>query len=377
MNPLSGFLPMATPSPLEQIATALVKKNYRLAARLLKPLLQDCPQDPWVQLYYAQLQEELGKLEKAEIVYRKLLRETTIPKIALQARQGLQRLENEITQEPSAIAQSPSDPTDAEPGFLILEPLSQEAKQAIIPAFARLAKIDTYTARIQLSHRHWRLGRVGAMGELQTYGQALKQAGLLTFWISLSQIQQIRVFRVQYLQMDSHRPTVVCRNEAGQLGSLTFDWSEVNHQIKGLLPIFEQVVDLGPWNKLKRREETQDYAHLWDLHLPQRKCILRFCDRTYRFQQGIDFSSDSTATNAIVQNTTRLNWNRLLDFLKSHLQHTEVWQDFTPFAETSLDSLEFVADLDPHIDLLRQNKTVWDVAFHLYSSLIFLRDHAL
>lgn len=370
---------MATPSPLEHIATALAEQNYRLAARLLKPLLQHSPKDPWVRLYYAQLQEKLGKLEKAENVYRKLLRETTIPKIALQARQGLQRLEDEVAlQQQLAIAQSPTDPVDpidAQPGFLIIEPLSHEAKQAAIPAFARLTQVDAYTARIQLSHRHWRLGRVGAMGEIQAYGQALKDAGLPAFWIPLSQIQQIRVFRVQYLQLDSHRPTVVCRNEAGQLGSLTFDWSEVKHQVKGLLPIFEQVVDLGPWNKLKRREETQDYAHLCDLHLPLRQCVLRFCDRTYRFQQRVDLRGEPTAADAIVQNTTRLNWNRLMDMLKHHLQHAVIWQDFTPFAETALDSLEFVTDLNPQIDVLRQSKTTWDVAFHLYSSLIFLREH--
>ncbi len=60
----------------------------------------------------------------------------------------------------------------------------------------------------------------------------------------LTAIGQIQVFQVNYFVESAPNTTVVCCNETNQLGSLTFNWSEVKARVGGLLPIFEQVVDV-------------------------------------------------------------------------------------------------------------------------------------
>jgi hypothetical protein len=111
---------------------------------------------------------------------------------------------------------------------------------------------------------------------------------------------------------------VVCQNEQGQLGSVTFNWSEVTQRVPGLLPIFEQVVDLDHRGKLKRKTQTQDYAQFCDLHLPQRRCILRLHDQGYEFQRGVKIAPKPGQT------TTRINWNSLLSFLDQQLPQARV-----------------------------------------------------
>lgn len=358
---------------LEQVATAFANHDYKTAARLLRQLVQEKPNDPWVRLYVGRLHEATGKGDAAEATYRKLLQETMSPKLALQARQGLERLDQAAqARRAEAIAQASAEGDNAGVGFLVLEPFQSDDRKVQIQAFARIMKLDAYTARIHLAHRGWRLYRVGTLGELQVYGQELRNAGIPAFWLPLTQVQQVRVFRVQYVQTDSPKPSVVCLNEADQRGTLTFDWSEVSGQVSGMVPIFEDVVDVGPWNQLKRKESTQDYAQLYDLHLAQRNCLLRFCDRSYQFQQGLDFTPQ-TDSNNLSQISNRLNWNNLVAFLQSHLPDAPTWSDFQPFAESAIEHLNLVRDIKSHIDLFRKEETQWDPAFHLYSCLAFLK----
>jgi len=359
---------------LDQVAAAFDRQDYKTATQLLKQLRQKSPDNVWVRLYMGRLQEVSGKLEAAAGVYRQLLQDTPNPKVVAQAREGLQRISAEVkAQRQEAIAQATADPTYAGVGFLILEPIATEVKAEAARNFAQIMKLDAYMARMILPSRGWRLYRTGALGELGLYGQELQKAGIPAFWVSLADIQKIRVFRVQYLQSASPQPTVLCKNEADQLGSLTFEWSEVANRVEGLLPIFEDVVDVGVRNQLTHREETQDYAQVIDLHLPQRNCILRFCDRAYQFQNGVvfDASQDGRLSNA--QATLRIRWNHLSEFLKARSTAMPTGSDFTPFAETALEHLGLVKDFPAYIDLFRKAPTHWDTAFQLYSGLIFER----
>ncbi|HEY9628543.1 MAG TPA: tetratricopeptide repeat protein [Coleofasciculaceae cyanobacterium] len=357
---------------LDQIAAAFDRQDYKTAAQLLKQFRQQSPDNVWARLYVGRLQEVSGKSEAAAAIYRQLLQETRNPKVVTQAREGLQRLNAEAkAQREEAIAQATADPANAGVGFLILEPIEAAARTETARKFAQIMKLDAYMARMILPSRGWRLYRTAALGELQLYGQELQKAGIPAFWVSLAAIQKIRVFRVQYFQAASPQPTVLCKSEADQLGSLTFEWSEVANRVEGLLPIFEDVVDVGVRNQLTHREETQDYAQIVDLHLPKRNCILRFCDRAYQFQNGVvfDASQDGGLSNA--QATLRIRWNQLTEFLKERSTTLPVGSDFTPFAETALEPLALVKDFSAHIDLFRKDPTQWDNAFQLYSGLIF------
>ncbi|MGQ4648316.1 tetratricopeptide repeat protein [Lyngbya aestuarii] len=375
---------------IDEVAHALECQDYRTAARLLKQLLKQEPQNPWVKLYLGRFQEDTGKLETAQKVYRQLLQNTTNPKVMSQARQGLERLAaREQKQRQEALTQATADPSNRQLGVLILEPISASAKQVAAQQLARIMQIDPYTARLQLPTRGWRLYRTGPVGELEFYASSLQQESIPCFWAALADIQKISVFGVDYFSEGDHRITnsttsqaaVICRNTQGQKGSLTFNWSEVTQRVEGLLPLFEEVVDLDVRRKLTRKTQTLDYVQFCDLHLPQRSTILRFCDRQYQFQQGIAFTTkqknsenSQLAESTLRQGTTRLNWNNLLDFLNHRLPQLPVWSDFTNFAEAAVDYREMLRRLPSHIDLFRREETPWDSAFQLYSGLIFLKN---
>ena len=379
---------------IDQVADAFERKDYRTAARLLKQLVQQEPKNPWVRLYVGRLHEATGKLESAETVYRQLLRNTTNPKIMSQARQGLGRLEAiEKEQRQQALAQATSDPSNAELGVLVLEPISAEVKQAAAQKFARIMQLDIYTARLQLPTRDWRLYRIGPVGELQFYVSSLREASIPCFSASLAKLQKINVFNVHYfsdstgvgtlgeLDGQGSQATVVCQNAEGQLGSLTFNWSEVTQRVEGLLPLFDAVVHIDVRRNIQRKTQTLDYVQVCDLHLPQRGSILRLSDRIYQFQQGITLSPSPPSTSPLEpqvplqhQATTRRNWNNLLNFLNRQLPEIPVWSDFTAFAQTALDYKEMLGHLPSHIDLSRREETLWDPAFQLYSGLVFLKN---
>jgi tetratricopeptide (TPR) repeat protein len=356
---------------LESVAAAFDRQDYQTAAQLLKPLKQQHPDHPLVQLYMGRLYEVSGKLEAAEATYRQILQAATNPKGMTQARQGLQRLEEMAQrQKEAAIAQASANPDNAGMGVLILEPVTED-RQAAAQQFSRIMKLDAYTARTQLPSRGWRLYRMGAMGELEFYGQELCKAGIPAFWVSLESVKKLRVFRVDYFQAVSPQAIVVCRNEADQVGALTLAWSEISQRVEGLLPIFENVVDVDGRRNLLRKEKTQDYAQILDLHLPKRNCILRFCDRTYQFQQGVVFDTDVGTPNR--QATIRMRWNLLTGFLGEPLADIPTDSDFTAFAENTEEHFTWIKNFPTHIDLFRKTPTYWDAAFHLYSGLIFER----
>jgi tetratricopeptide (TPR) repeat protein len=371
---------------IDQVADAFERQDYRTAARLLKQLVAQEPKNPWVQLYVARLQEVKGKLETAETIYRKLLKKTTNSKIMSQARQGLGRLETlEKERRQKALAEATTNPNSAELGILIIEPLTPEAKTDIVPKFARIMQLDLYTARLQLPTRGWRLYRTGPVGQLNFYVSSLREVSIPCFSATLAALKKINVFNIHYFSDDNPtaQATVVCQDAQGQLGSLTFNWSEITQRVEGLLPIFEEVVDLDARRKLQRKTQTSDYARFCDLHLPGRNTILRLCDRNYQFQKGLRLTAQSlqdgirnSQTSVQEQGTTRKNWENLLDFLNPKLSNTPVWADFKKFAETAMDFREMLSHLPSHIDLFRRDETFWDSAFQLYSGLVFLKSSA-
>lgn len=365
---------------IKEVATALEQKNYQQAAKLLKQLQKQHPQNPWIQLYIGRWYEETDKLESAEKFYRKLLKDATNPQVVVQARQGLQRIETIAkNRQQKAIATAKSDPKNTEPGLLIIEAVSKENKQQASQNLARIMKIDPYTARIQLQSRGWRIYRLGAIGELKIYGEEMLQAGIPTFWAKISDIEQINIFRVQYFQCISPQATIVCLNEQDQMGNLNFQWSEVVAQVKGLLPIFMNAMDYDPRRrsqKIRQKEMTQDYANILDLHLPRRHSIIRFCDQNYQYQKGITLSSQTQEQPRLIPQitTNRTQWDELVNMIHQNVGEVKIWSDFTVFGETTTrDYTQLLSRIKSYVDISRKTETTWDPAFQLYSSLVLLK----
>lgn len=351
---------------LEQVVAAFERRDYQTAAELLRELVQRSPNDPWVKFYMGRLQEVSGKPRAAEEIYRQLLRHNTNPKLIAQARQGLQRLD-ELAKEQrkTAIAQATANPEQQELGFLVLEAISQERRTELAKRFAAIIQTDAYTARGLLPSRGWRLYRTGAIGELAVLGQALRAAGVPALWQSQASLQAIEVFQVKYFQMVQPKAAVVCQNQAGQVGMLTFDWAEVPQRVEGLLPLFSQVVDLGYRDRLEWKEHIEDYAHFCDLHLPQRRCILRLHDDRYDFRQGITAQRE--------HDTLRQRWNELTGVLFRQTPTGSAWTEFQSFAESAVDFTAAIARLPHQIHIPRGSDCYLDPTFHLYSCLALLK----
>jgi hypothetical protein len=377
---------------INQIAAALEGKDYKQAAQLIKQLQKESPENPWVQYYIGRYYELTNNLEKAQTTYKQILRDITNPKIVSQTRQGIQRIETaQQNLRQQAIQTAKNDPSNLEPGLLILEPVSPEQKPAAVQNISRIFKIDAYTTRMQIQSRGWRLYKTGPIGELRIYGQELLNAGIPVFWATLSDIQKIQIFRVQHFQSLTS-PAVVCKDKLDRLGAIEFNWSEVTQRVEGLLPIFIEIMDYSPHRRkeqFRHREIRQDYAQICDLHIPSRNCILRISDQSYEFQQGVDFTqisadlpglahpknqkSRSQKSQQMPQSTTRINWNRLLEILDQQLDVT-VWSEFTSFAETAIDYTQMLSKIESHVEVDRKSETPWDPAFQLYSGLAFLRN---
>ena len=377
---------------INQITAALESKDYKQAAQLIKQLQKESPENPWVQYYIGRYYELTNNLEKAQTTYKQILRDITNPKIVSQTRQGIQRIETaQQNLRQQAIQTAKNDPSNLEPGLLILEPVSPEKKAAAVQNISRIFKIDAYTTRMQIQSRGWRLYKTGPIGELRIYGQELLNAGIPVFWATLSDIQKIQIFRVQHFQSLSS-PAVVCKDKLDRLGAIEFNWSEVTQRVEGLLPMFIEIMDYSPHRRkdqFRHREIRQDYAQICDLHIPSRNCILRISDQSYEFQQGVDFTqisadipglahpknlkSRSQKSKQIPQSTTRINWNRLLEILDQQLDVT-VWSEFTSFAETAIDYTQMLSKIESHVEVERKSETPWDPAFQLYSGLAFLRN---
>ncbi|HIK15255.1 MAG TPA: tetratricopeptide repeat protein [Leptolyngbyaceae cyanobacterium M33_DOE_097] len=358
---------------LSEIEAAFERKDYKTAAQLLKTLQKQSPQDVWVRFYLARLQEVGGQLDTAEQLYLQLLQQSTNTRLVGQARQGLQRLaELRRSRRQTAIAAANADPGNAGLGFMVLEAIADEPRKQAAEGLARIVGTDVYTAQMLIPKRGWRLYRSGNFAELQVYGKELKAAKVPVFWAAAAEIEKIQVFRVSHFQ--SLTPaTVVCRNEQNQLGALRFEWSEVSQCVEGLLPIFEEVLDLGYRDRPIWKESTQDYARFYDIHLPQRGCVLRLHDSAYNYNEGVTIAPNPAASSQHDRSTIRMKWNQLMEQLKRSQPNPPIWSDFTTFGESAADFDTALHRLKSHIFLSREADTYWDAAFHVYSCLIYLQ----
>jgi hypothetical protein len=232
-------------------------------------------------------------------------------------------------------------------------------------------QIDAYSARLQLPSRAWRLYRTGSVGELNFYVQQLQDQGIPCFCVPLTRILSLRILPVYFLEAIAPNMALTYRVSKDQRSQIDIPWSAVSQRVEGLLPIFEECVAVSKNGKVERKTKILDYAKMCDLHIPEQNMILRFCDQIYEFDQGISLITSSKPRE---EGTTYDQWQRLLAIFQEQLPTVKVWNEFKFFAETALDFKELLKLIDPHIHFLRREKTEWDEAFHLYSSLAFFHD---
>lgn len=354
------------------VLAALAANQLTQAAKLIKQWQQKSPQDPWLALALGRYWEAKENLEKAQVTYTRLLQTAANPKVLGQAREGIQRVRDQLAQRREHdLNAAKRQPGATGAAILAIAPVAGEHRQTAAQGLAQVLQLDAYTARMRLPSQHWRLLRVGPAGELQYFCEQLQAQQVPAQWATVESIQGVPVFRVEVVQAFGPQIAVICQNGQGQRGRLQLGWADINRWVIGALPLYESVVDLGPWGKLKRKEATQDYSEIMDWHLHGRGCILRFCDRAYNYRDSAPIPTAAEATSSALIATTV--WKNL----KAHCQdciQVAPYTDFTGFGAGALDFVDLLPFFEPHIALIRPQPSPWDQAFHLYSSLRFLCD---
>ncbi|MBE9174889.1 hypothetical protein IQ225_05455 [Synechocystis salina LEGE 06155] len=365
------------------IADAIDSHDLATAEQLLAAMTGESWENPMTAYYQARLLEAQGNLNEAEEKFRQLLVISHSPQLVAKIRAGLGRIEahrqaeaaQSLAEQQAAIEEAKADPEAQSAGIFVLEPVPAAEKQAKAIQFGKIMAIDPYTARLQLPSRAWRLYRTGAIGELNYYHQQCQSAAIPSFSVALADILALKVFPVFHIESLSPVVTVTYRISREEEGTFSFTWQDVSQTVEGLLPIFEECVDVNVRGKIQRKIEILDYAHICDLHLPQHQTILRFCDQIYEFNQGISLEDNESLHGQQV--TAHQQWQQLNHIWQTNLPDKPVWKEFKAFAETALDFEELLKSVDPQIPFLRREDTNWDKAFHLYSTLAFCRDRLL
>ena len=351
------------------VSAALGAQQLTQAAQLIKQWQQKTPQDPWLKLAMGQYWEAKDELEKAQITYTRLLQSTANTKVLVNAREGVQRVRDRLAQQRehdlSAAKQQPGATAAA---VLALEPVTGDRRESVAQGLARVMQIDAYTARTRLPSKHWRLLRVGPAGELQYFCEQLKAESVPARWATIDQVKEISTFRVLAIQAVKPQLVVVCQNDAGQQGTIQLGWDDITQWVVGQLPIYESVVDLDARGRLKRKDATQDYGEIMDWHLHRRGCILRFCDRAYKFRDAVPLPPAAAVPSPLIAATA---WKAMKNYFKDCIVSGPI-TDFSGFGESALDIIDLLPPFEAHVDLARSLPSPWDRAFHLYSSLRFL-----
>lgn len=353
----------------EEIASAIAQQDYTTASQLLDTLKPKYPDHPWLLFYTAQIQQANGEIETARSTYQSLLQTCSNRKLLSQAREAIRQLETSASeQDQQAIEEALAQPGGKDLAVFVLTAVPSEQKKEAAQTLANTFQIDPYNARLQLPSRGWRLFRTGAMGKLLYYTQVLQQAQIPCFSLPLSKLDTLYVFQVQYLRCEEDTVTARCSLSNGQEGNLTFQWSEIKGKVQGRVPVFEEIITKNNRGKKQRKTEILDYVQFYDLHLPQRRAILRLCDQKYQFHQ-----SDSLTEKIQKGETLRRNWLQLLQYLEEQLPEIYCWDEFISFGESAIAFPKMLSRISPHIQLQRRYDTVWDAAFQLYSGLIFFQ----
>jgi tetratricopeptide (TPR) repeat protein len=345
------------------------QKQFSAASVTLKQLLKDSPDDLQLQVLLARFYDATGKPEKAEIIYRKLLKSQTQPKLLTQARQGLKAIEDaELKQRRDRIAQALGIAGGEDRGLLVVQPIAAEVRDRVLEKFARIFRLDLYSAKFKLPSRYPKILKTGTVAEMQIYAQELNSIEIPASSVSLDAIAKIAIFNIDYFELPDRDHVHAVHAD----GAIAFQWHEVKSRIEAIVPTFGQIITVDAKHKLAWKEQILDRVRFCDLHLPSRGCILRFHDNHYKFDQGMQVEVKKVVNH--LAPTVQERWAALMQWIEQAAPKVPLYHDFTPFAEMSMAFPEMLNQIEHRSDLLRHKPSLWDNCYQLFSGMIFLSD---
>jgi hypothetical protein len=359
---------------IEQVEVALQRRDYRTASNLLEKMADKQPDSALVKLYTAKLQEAHQRFDLAEPIYRHLLQTALEPKVLQEARQGIARLQEEAQVEKIEVSRAATlfDVVKAQSyqpsheSLLILKTIDAETKNLVAPQFAQVMKLDLYTAKSHLPGRSWRLYRVGSHSEINFYAEQFELAQVPYFAGAIDSLNQPHIIMVRSIDQFTPKLVFTTTDNYGSESVQRCTLSHIKTMVFGLLPIFEEITEKSQTIKelkVRHRSKVLDYVQVCDLHLPAQNTILRLCSQHYNFQKDLD---------AKHFHTSRESWQRMIDRVQEQVPNAQIWKEFTPFAETALEYPEVLEKIPAHLNLIRRKPSLWDQAFQIYSTAIFL-----
>ncbi|MEE3718474.1 tetratricopeptide repeat protein [Tumidithrix elongata RA019] len=343
------------------------QKQFSAASVTLKQLLKDYPDDLQLQVLLARFYDATGKPEKAETIYRNLLRSQTQSKLLNQARQGLKAIEDaEIKQRKDRIAKALGILGGESQGLLAVRPIAPEVRDRIVEKFARIFRLDLYSAKFKLPSRNLKILRTGTVAEMQVYAEELNSIDIPARAVSLDAIAKIAVYNIDYFELPSIHQVHAIHND----GAIAFRLDEVKARVEGIIPTFGQVVTVDAKHKLVWKDQILDRVRFCDFHIPERNCILRFHDNHYKFDRGMQLQVKKSLDH--LAPTVQERWVALMQWVEQSFPEVPVHNDFTPFADMAMAYSETLKEIEHHIDLLRHKPSLWDNCFQLFSGMIFL-----
>lgn len=360
----------------EDVKEAIKEKNFIKAQQLLEKIDNEKGNDLWKRYYLTRIEEEQKNWELAEENYRQIIQDSVYPdpKLIGKIRDGIERVTLAKKQEQEKIAIVEKKKKEAEEkvftqidnsedlAILILKPVTLDQKKLLAPEFAKIIETDLYTANLQIPTRSWRIYKTGNYGKLSYYYSKLSEANIPCLCQRIEPINRINVYLVKYIKSALQELTVVCKTGGDNEENITFQWTQINQRVEGLIPIFESTVHIDVKGKMQKKPSTLDYANFYDLHINSSNSILRFSDYSYQFEHGVSFSVDSQ--------TSSEKWKNLIGFFEEKLSDIPLNSEFTSFAEGLVQYPEMLKQIKSHINLFTRQDSVWDEAFQLYSGLI-------
>ncbi len=363
------------------------------AATTLKALLASHPHDPRVQLYAAHLDRALGNEEIAEQAYRTLLRAAVSTAIHAEARQGLQALATAASQRRAdAIAAEQAKPGGHDAACLLLQPVAAADVPALAAPFGRILQWDKLTAASKLPRRSPAILRTGTRADAIVLGRELQAIGLKAWVVALPDIAAIPLYAVNFFDLPpagSDAPIRAACNCPPDPAALPFDplsdelarspappaapatidfaWEEVCQRVEGMVPTFGEVFDVDAKRRPIRKQQELDWIPVCDLHLKGRG-ILRLHDGLYRFHRGLAIAE----TAAPSRTSVRQRWEQVRQWVAEATPHVPVRKDFRAFADMALAFPEFLEQLPPRLAIERQEPSLWDNCFELFSGMAYL-----
>lgn len=354
-------------------------KQFSAASATLQQLLSDFPDDPQLQILKGRLYDATGRTNEAEEIFRRLLKAQLPANLITQSRQGILAIEMaEVNARQSRIEELLKLAGGSSFAYLALLPVLPEQKDWAIVKIARIFRTDPYTARFKIPNRYPKIIRLGKLAEMQAYGEELQSFGIAAIWLSIEAIAQIPVYQVEYFgEPQINLKTGQKVRAISGIDEISFTADDVITKVEGVLPTFGEIVVVDAKHKLARKEQILDRVQICDLHLRSYSVngkisdrgILRFHDNQYRFELGLQLPVVRSLQH--IAPTVKEHWTELSTWLGRTIPNVKTANDFQNFAEMSIVYPEFLKAIDlTHINLERSKPSLWDNAFHLYSSTV-------